>query len=94
MALSAVTKNLVGAVFSEKIGTREIALFSVFRSSHLIGRGLREVGKYATVIGVVRESNVVKNLFEPVLVLQENDTLLVLGDSSNLELLKEREKAT
>lgn len=60
----------------------------------MIGKGLQEVGKYATVIGVVRGSDVVKNLFEQGFVLQENDILLVLGDPSNLELLEERAKAT
>ena len=94
LALSAVTKDLVGIVFSEKIGTREIAQFSIFKSSPLIGRGLQEVGKYASVIGVVRGNDVVKNLFDPGFILQENDTLLVLGDPSNLELLEVRAKAT
>lgn len=94
LALSAVTKDLVGIVFSEKIGTREIAQFSIFKSSPLIGRGLQEVGKYASVIGVVRGNDVVKDLFEQGFVLKENDTLLVLGDPSNLELLEERAKAT
>lgn len=94
LALSAVTKDLVGIVFSEKIGTREIAQFSIFKSSPLIGRGLQEVGKYASVIGVVRGSDVVKNLFDQGFLLEENDTLLVLGDPSNLGLLEERAKAT
>ncbi|MHB8566868.1 MAG: potassium channel family protein [Nitrososphaerales archaeon] len=94
LALSAVTKDLVGIVFSEKIGTREIAQFSIFKSSPLIGRELQEVGKYASVIGVVRGNDVVKNLFEQGFTLQENDTLLVLGDPSNLGVLEERAKAT
>ena len=47
LALSAVTKNLVGVVFSEKVGTKEIAEFSVFKSSPLIGKGLQEVAKLA-----------------------------------------------
>jgi len=59
LALSAVTKNMVGVVYSEKIGTKEIAEFSVFKTSKLIGKGLQEVSKYATIIGVVRDDEVV-----------------------------------
>ena len=60
LALSAVTKNLVGVVFSEKIGTQEIAEFSIFKSSKLIGKGVQEVSKLAAIIGVVRDEKVVK----------------------------------
>ena len=51
------------------------------------------MGKYARVIGVIRASYVVENLFDPAFVLQEDDTLLVLGDPSNLGLLENRVKA-
>jgi Trk K+ transport system NAD-binding subunit len=94
LALSAVTKDLVGIVFSEKIGTKEIAQFSVFKRSSLIGKGLEEVSKYARVIGVVRGNDVVSNMFGKDFVVQENDTLLVLGDPSNLGLLEAKARAT
>ena len=81
-------------MFSEKFGAKEIAQFSVFKSSPLIGRGLQEVSKYARVVGVIRGNDVVENLFDPAFVLQEDDTLLVLGDPSNLGLLENRAKAT
>ncbi|MGI0091508.1 MAG: potassium channel family protein [Nitrososphaerales archaeon] len=93
LALSAVTKDLVGVVFSEKIGTKEIAQFSIFKSSPLVGKGMQEVSKYATVIGVVRNDQVVQNVFDPAFSLKENDTLLVLGDPSNLSTLEEEAKA-
>ena len=93
LALSAVTRDLVGIVFSEKIGTKEIAQFSIFKSSILIGKGMQEVSKYATVIGVVRGDEVVKNVFDPAFSLKENDTLLVLGDPTNLFTLEEAAKA-
>jgi Trk K+ transport system NAD-binding subunit len=93
LALSAVTKDLVGVVFSEKIGTKEIAQFSIFRSSPLIGKGLQEVSKFATVIGVVRDDLVIKDTYNPSFTLRENDTLLVLGDPANLLKLEEEAKA-
>jgi voltage-gated potassium channel len=88
LALSAATKDVVGVVFSEELGTKEVARFSVFKSSKLIGKGMQEVSKLAMVIGVVRGSAVVQNIFDPAFVLQEGDTVLVLGDPSNLETLE------
>jgi Trk K+ transport system NAD-binding subunit len=93
LALSAVTKDLVGVVFSEKIGTKEIAQFSIFKSSPLIGKGLKEISKLATVIGVVRGDEVEPNIFEPGFTVREDDTILVLGDPSNLLTLEEEAKA-
>ncbi len=93
LALSAVTKDLVGVVFSEKIGTKEIAEFSVFKSSKLIGKGLQEVSDHAAIIGVVRDNKVVTNIFDPTFTLKENDTLLVLGDPENLQMLEKEAKA-
>ncbi len=93
LALSAVTKDLVGIVFSEKIGTKEIAQFTVFKTSSLIGKGMEEVSKYARVIGVVRGNDVVSNMFDRDFALQENDTILVLGDPSNLDVLEKKAKA-
>lgn len=93
LALSAVTRDLVGIVFSEKIGTKEIAQFSLFKHSSLIGKDLEEVGKYARVIGIIRGNDVVENMFEKDLVLKEDDILLVLGDPSKLDLLEDKAKA-
>jgi len=93
LALSAVTKDLVGIVFSEKIGTKEIAQFSIFKKSALIGKGMQEVSKLATLIGVVRDDQVVQNVFDPTFTLMENDTLLVLGDPTKLQELEEEAKA-
>ena len=93
LALSAVTKDLVGVVFSERIGTKEIAEFSIFRSSMLVGKGLQEISKFAVVIGVVRDDKVVTNIFDPKFTLKENDTLLVLGDPANLLTLEKEAKA-
>lgn len=94
LALSAVTKDIVGVVFSEKVGTKEIAEFSIFKSSKLIGKGLQEIAKLAVIIGVVRNEQVLQNVFDPNLRLQEGDTLLVLGDPSNLQLLEKEAEAT
>jgi voltage-gated potassium channel len=88
LALSAATKDLVGIVFSEETGTKEIARFTVFKPSKLIGKSLQDVSKLATVIGVVRASEVVKNLFDPTFRVAEGDTILVLGDPANLETLE------
>jgi voltage-gated potassium channel len=93
LALSAVTKNLVGVVFSERVGTKEIAEFSLFKSSPLIGKGLQEVAKLALIIGVVRADDVLQNIFDPGFKLQEGDTLLVLGDPSKLQILEGEAKA-
>jgi voltage-gated potassium channel len=94
LALSAVTKDIVGVVFSEKIGTKEIAEFSIFKSSPLIGKGLREVMELAVVIGVIRKEQVLSHVFDPNFRLQEGDTLLVLGDPSKLQLLEKEAEAT
>ena len=93
LALSAVTKNLVGVVFSEKTGTKEIAEFSVFKASILIGKGLHEVSKFATIIGVVRDDMVLKSIFDPTFTIKENDVLLVLGDSEKLQTLEKEARS-
>jgi voltage-gated potassium channel len=93
LALSAVTKDLVGVVFSEKIGTKEIAEFSIFKSSKLIGKGLQEVSKFAAVVGVVRDGKVFTNIFEPTFTLLENDTLIVLGETEKLQDLEKEANA-
>jgi voltage-gated potassium channel len=94
LALSATTRDLVGIVFSEKVGTKEIAQFSVFKSSHLIGQRLQEVTKLAHVVGVVRNDELIRDVFDPALRIQENDTLLVFGDPSALHELEEEAGAT
>jgi len=94
LALSAVTKDIVGVVFSEKIGTKEIAEFSIFKSSPLIGKGLAEIAKLAVVIGVVRKERVLQHVFDPNFKLEEGDTLLVLGDPSKLQILEKEAEAT
>jgi voltage-gated potassium channel len=94
LALSAVTEDLVGVVFSEKIGTKEIAEFSVFRTSPLIGKGLQTVSQAAAVIGVIRGGEVISNLFAADFRIREGDTLLVFGDPAKLELLEEEARAT
>lgn len=93
LALSAVTRDLVGVVFSEKIGTKEIAEFSIFKSSKLIGKGLQEVSRFAAIIGVVRDDNVVTDIFDPGFRLKEDDTLLVLGDPERLRTIEKEAKA-
>jgi len=90
LALFAVTKGLVGIVFSEKIGAKEIAEFTIFKSSPLIGKGLHEVAKYGSVIGVIRDGKVCTDVFDSGFVLKQDDTLLVLGET---ELLYKFEKA-
>jgi voltage-gated potassium channel len=94
LALSAVTKDLVGVVFSEKIGTKEIAQFSIFKKSPLISKGLQEVSKLAVIIGVVRDDRVLRDeIYRADFQLKESDTLLVLGDPANLLTLEEEAKA-
>jgi Trk K+ transport system NAD-binding subunit len=83
----------VGVVFSESIGTHEIADFSVFKSSKLIGKGMQEISKAATIIGVLRRGDVIQNLFDPNFRIQEDDTLLVFGDPANLIELEKQAKA-
>jgi len=94
LALSAVTKDIVGVVFSEKIGTKELAEFSIFKASPLIGKGLAEVAKLAVVVGVIRKEQVLQHVFDPDFRLQEGDTLLVLGDPSKLQIIEKEAEAT
>jgi voltage-gated potassium channel len=88
LALSVATKDVVGVVFSEELGTKEIARFSVFKDSKLLGKGMQDVSKLAMVIGVVRGAAVVQAIFDPTFRLQEGDTILVLGDAGSLETLE------
>jgi voltage-gated potassium channel len=94
LALSATTKDLVGIVFSEKVGTKEIAQFSVFRSSRLIGQGIASLTQYAHVVGIVRDGQLLRNLFDPGLTVREGDTLLVFGDPAGLHDLEAAAQAT
>jgi voltage-gated potassium channel len=93
LALSAVTRDLVGVVFSEKVGTKEIAQFSVFKSSKLIGKKLPELTQFAHVIGLVRGGELIQNVFDPNLSIKEDDTLLVFGDPAGLHELEEEAEA-
>jgi voltage-gated potassium channel len=93
LALSAVTRDLVGVVFSEKVGTKEIAQFSVFKSSKLIGKKLPELTQFAHVIGLVRGGELIQNVFDPNLNIKEDDTLLVFGDPVGLHELEEEAEA-
>jgi voltage-gated potassium channel len=93
LALSAITRDLVGIVFSEKVGTKEIAQFSVFKSSKLIGKKLQDVTSLAQVIGLVRNQQLVQNVFDPDLRISEDDTLLVFGDPAGLHELETEAEA-
>ncbi len=84
LALSATTRDLVGIVFSERVGTREIAQFTVFKTSKLIGQRLQELTKLAHVIGIVRKDELIRDIFDPALRIQQEDTLLVFGDPAQL----------
>ncbi len=93
LALSAVTKGLVGIVFSEKLGAKEIAEFSIFHGSPLIGKGMQEISKYGSVVGVIRDGKVAKDVFNQGFTLMENDTLLILGETSLLYKIEKKAKA-
>lgn len=88
LALRAAVKNLVGVVFSEEIGMKEVARFTVSKSSKLIGAGIQEISKLATVIRIVRGGEAVQNLFDSTLRLSEGDTIIALGDPANLATLE------
>lgn len=94
LALSATTKDLVGVVFSERVGTKEIAQFTVFKSSKLIGKDMQDLSKFAHVIGIVRNGELLQNLFDPGLRIRPDDTLLMFGDPSRLQELEEEAEAT
>jgi len=94
LALSATTRDLVGIVFSERVGTREIAQFSVFKSSKLIGKRLSDLTQFAHVIGIVRSNELIRDVFDPNLKIQQDDTLLVFGDPAALHQLEGQAGAT
>jgi voltage-gated potassium channel len=93
LALSAITRDLVGIVFSEKVGTKEIAQFSVFKKSKLVGKRLDELTEFAHVIGIVRNGELIQNVFDASLRIKEDDTLLVFGDPAGLHELEEEAEA-
>jgi voltage-gated potassium channel len=94
LALSSTTKDLVGIVFSERVGTKEIAQFTVFRGSKLIGKALPELTKYAHVVGIVRGGDLIRDVFDPALRIREGDTLLMFGDPAGLGELEAAAEAT
>jgi voltage-gated potassium channel len=94
LALSAVTKNIVGVMFSERIGAQEIAEFVITKSSPLVGKSLQEIAHCATVIGILREGKIIKNIFDPALVVRADDVLLVFGEPSSLLVLETQAQAS
>ena len=93
LALSATTRDLVGIVFSEKVGTKEIAQFSVFKASKLVGKRLQDLTQFAHVIGIVRNQELIQNVFDPGLKIMQDDTLLVFGDPAGLHQLEAQAEA-
>lgn len=94
LALSTTTKDLVGIVFSERVGTKEIAQFTIFRSSKLIGQGLPALTQHAHVVGLIRNGELIRNVFDPGLRVSEGDTLLVFGEPEGLHELERQAEAT
>ena len=88
LAFAAVTPNAVGVIDSEKIGKEGIAEFPIASSSRLVGAKLQDAAKLATIAGVERDGVIVRSIFDGNFTLREGDTLLVVGDPSNLATLK------
>ena len=87
LAFAAVTPDAVGVIDSEKIGKEGIAEFPIISSSRLVGAKLQEAAKLATIAGVERDGVIVRSIFDGNFTLKEGDTLLVIGDPSNLRTL-------
>ncbi|MFI5449464.1 MAG: potassium channel family protein [Candidatus Bathyarchaeia archaeon] len=81
------TENLIGVVFSEKMGTQSIVESTIHKSSPLIGKKLQDTAKLAWIIGVTRDGKNDDHIFDGNFTLKEGDTLLVFGDSSKLETI-------
>ena len=88
LAFAAVTPDPVGLINSDRIGKIGIAEFSIASSSPLVGAKLQDAAKLATIAGVERDGVIVRNIFDGNFSLREGDTLLVIGDPSNLKTLK------
>ncbi len=88
LAFAAVTPDPVGVIFSEKIGKEGIAEFPIASSSHLVGAKLQDAAKLVTIAGVERDGVIVRNIFDGNFALRAGDTLLVIGDTSNLKTLE------
>jgi len=84
LAFAAVTPDAVGVIDSEKIGKEGIAEFPILSSSRLVGAKLQDAAKLATIAGVERDGVIVRSIFDGNFTLKEGDTLLVIGDPSNL----------
>jgi len=87
LAFAAVTPDPVGLINSEKIGKEGIAEFSIAGSTRLVGAKLQDAAKLATIAGVERDGVIVRSIFDENFTLKEGDTLLVIGDPSNLRTL-------
>ena len=85
LAFSAETEESVGVLFWKKVGVRTFTEFVISESSPLIGEKLQVVAKLATVTGVLRDGKVDGSVFDGGFTLKRDDTLLVLGETSNLK---------
>ena len=86
--LLAFSGDSIGVLFSGKIGP-QVFEFRINKSSSLIGKRLQEVSKHAKIAGVERGGDIVGNFFDGSFTLKEGDTLLIVGDHSNLRKFEE-----
>jgi Trk K+ transport system NAD-binding subunit len=85
LAFSADNRDLVGVVFTKNLATQTISEFPIHAPSLLIGKNLHEVAETTRIIGAVRNGKVDPTVFNGKFILQEGDTLLILGDTSSLK---------
>jgi Trk K+ transport system NAD-binding subunit len=91
LAFSANNKDLVGVVFTQKMKNEGISQYTIRASSPFIGKKLREVTQTMNVIGALRDGKTDARLFDGTFTIKEGDTLILLGEPTNLKKDLERQ---
>ena len=91
LAFSADDKDLIGVVFTQKMKNEGVSQYTIPAQSPLIGKKLGEITQTMNVIGALRDGKADARLFDGAFTLKEGDTLILLGESTNLKRLPERQ---
>jgi len=79
LAFSADNKDIVDAALAQGI-----VKYTIHAHSTMIGKKLYEVAKTEKIVGALRHGKFDSNVFDGTFTLQEGDTLLVIGNRTNI----------
>ena len=79
LAFSADNKDIVDAALAQGI-----VKYTIHAHSPLVGKKLHEIAKTEKIVGALRHGKFDSNVFDGTFTLQEGDTILVLGNRTNI----------